>query len=696
MQRENAYSFTARPLLSCVSAYGLFFFFLPFSHAFLCSTFSFFLLENIVAVAALSNFCQTRTHTRSVMRSSSNSRTPATDFVQDYAAKRQAQMDRARQLREERLQQQQQQQVSSPSGGDGASNIGSPAPMLTPLTGSPGSASSRPPPHVPRSRHPSSGHVHAAAAAGEDDGRVLYVKESDFKQATQAGIITPDQARQLWAMLSNQIIRVCPPSGQGNSVSQTNNNTVSVSSLMALSHHSSASSDAGRNSASGNGGNFGASISLESLRNSIAFFKREQQRLKQQQQQQQGNAAVTRPASSSKVIAAAAPSAPSQQQHRSAYEKDEDEDEEVEFHEEADHYAEEEQRQRHQLRGGGGGGRGSSRPAWNSDVEINYGDDATAASSSAGGVAARKKARTASTAKVTSAARPTVGAGGGGGSKASPSSASSDSAQVRNAGVGAGGRPQANRSAAANNNQNTSRGTPLNLDDVPVGGGGGGGGMNDWANAYPPGMAPPDSRDGNKVSSSSGGAGFTVPAASENDVIAAEAAAAAREPMKECATCGRTFRVSVLARHEALCRKQANKPRKVFNTRDQRLDGVEGINEVQRAAPRNANANANTRGGRGGGGGADAAAKGKLPKWKVQHEQFQAAMRAVRQQNEGGGGRFGNGALAPPPAPIPEQYDDRVPCPHCGRKFADEVAARHIPKCATTVAKPKGIRPIRR
>lgn len=632
------------------------------------------------------------------MRSSSNSRTPATDFVQDYAAKRQAQMDRARQLREERLQQQQQQQVSSPSGGDGASNIGSPAPMLTPLTGSPGSASSRPPPHVPRSRHPSSGHVHAsaaAAAADEDDGRVLYVKESNFKQATQAGIITPDQARQLWAMLSNQIIRVCPPSGQGNSVSQTNNNTVSVSSLMALSHHSSASSSTGRNSASGNGGNFGASISLESLRNSIAFFKREQQRLKQQQQQQQqGNAALTRPASSSKVIAAAAPSAPSQQQHRSAYEMDEDEDEEVEFHEEADHYAEEEQRQRHQLRGGGGGGgRGSSRPAWNSDVEINYGNDATAASSSAGGVAARKKARTASTAKVTSTARPTVGAGGGGGSKANPSSASSDSAQVRNAGVGAGGRPEANRSAAANNNQNTSRGTPLNLDDVPVGGGGGGG-MNDWANAYPPGMAPPDSRDGNKVSSSSGGAGFTVPAASENDVIAAEAAAAAREPMKECATCGRTFRVSVLARHEALCRKQANKPRKVFNTRDQRLDGVEGINEVQRAAPRNANAN--TRGGRGGGGGADAATKGKLPKWKVQHEQFQAAMRAVRQQNEGGGGRFGNGALAPPPAPVPEEYDDRVPCPHCGRKFAEEVAARHIPKCATTVAKPKGIRPIRR
>lgn len=32
--------------------------------------------------------------------------------------------------------------------------------------------------------------------------------------------------------------------------------------------------------------------------------------------------------------------------------------------------------------------------------------------------------------------------------------------------------------------------------------------------------------------------------------------------------------------------------------------------------------------------------------------------------------------------------DDRVECPHCGRKFAELVAERHIPKCSDIKAKP--------
>lgn len=33
---------------------------------------------------------------------------------------------------------------------------------------------------------------------------------------------------------------------------------------------------------------------------------------------------------------------------------------------------------------------------------------------------------------------------------------------------------------------------------------------------------------------------------------------------------------------------------------------------------------------------------------------------------------------------------DLIPCPHCGRKFNDAAAARHIPKCATMLHnKPK-------
>ena len=43
--------------------------------------------------------------------------------------------------------------------------------------------------------------------------------------------------------------------------------------------------------------------------------------------------------------------------------------------------------------------------------------------------------------------------------------------------------------------------------------------------------------------------------------------------------------------------------------------------------------------------------------------------------------------LAALPLP-PQARDDRVPCPHCGRKFNADVADRHIPKCATAKARP--------
>ena len=42
----------------------------------------------------------------------------------------------------------------------------------------------------------------------------------------------------------------------------------------------------------------------------------------------------------------------------------------------------------------------------------------------------------------------------------------------------------------------------------------------------------------------------------------------------------------------------------------------------------------------------------------------------------------------PPMAAASAQADDRVLCPHCGRKFADMAAQRHIPKCATQRARP--------
>ncbi|GET85817.1 hypothetical protein, conserved [Leishmania tarentolae] len=665
------------------------------------------------------------------MPAGANSRTPATDFVQDYAAKRQAQMERARQLREDRLQQQRPPPPPRSGGGGSASNA-SPTYTAVPSVSGAGTETVvptlyQPPPpplNLPRSRHVTSGHVSAdsSSAPGKSgDGCVLYVKEQDFKQATQAGIITPDQARQLWAMLSNQIIRVCSPSAHAHAVS--------VSSLLALSNHSYNSSGRAVNGPQSAGGSeFGTSISLESLRTSIAYFKREQQRL--QQQQQQGGVGAAGSASQDLHPLSSSPPAPSNtagqplSQARGLPSRKLKYDGTVN----SDYYGEDDAANENPQRplavpmprrgGGGGAGRGG-RPSWNSDVEVrhedNYDDDhkhraPSPTSTGDSGAVAFKKPRTGRVSMVRPAAKGStaasspasaasglggtsaqggVGKGGGGGGYGNDDEEAGNNVYVppkpsaivprgsKSGGSGAAARrPPASRLTAPS----LSSGAPVNVDDMPVGGGGGGG-MNDWANAYPPGMVPPVLAGG-------------------NDAIAAEAAAAEQEPMQECRTCGRRFRVSVILRHEGLCRNQANKPRKVFNMREQRLCGVEGIKEVQRAVARSGGGGGGRGGGGGGGrgGGSDAAAgaaKGKLPKWKVQHEQFQAAMRAVRQQQQAGCG-FGTGQLAPPPAPIPEEYDDRVPCPHCGRKFAQEVAARHIPKCATTIAKPKGIRPIRR
>ena len=66
-------------------------------------------------------------------------------------------------------------------------------------------------------------------------------------------------------------------------------------------------------------------------------------------------------------------------------------------------------------------------------------------------------------------------------------------------------------------------------------------------------------------------------------------------------------------------------------------------------------------------------------------------MRAARgSENEDAGGMPG----APTNQQIREQMDDRVECRHCGRKFNEQAADRHIPLCEKkskeTMMKAKG------
>lgn len=57
----------------------------------------------------------------------------------------------------------------------------------------------------------------------------------------------------------------------------------------------------------------------------------------------------------------------------------------------------------------------------------------------------------------------------------------------------------------------------------------------------------------------------------------------------------------------------------------------------------------------------------------------------------------GGGKLSDLPPPPPLDTSDYVPCPHCGRKFNEAAAERHIPKCVNIKHnKPKNNIPVAR
>lgn len=136
-------------------------------------------------------------------------------------------------------------------------------------------------------------------------------------------------------------------------------------------------------------------------------------------------------------------------------------------------------------------------------------------------------------------------------------------------------------------------------------------------------------------------------------------------PMRPCHVCGRSFREDRIAKHTTACEKAHSKQRKVFNVTQQRMEAeaLKAAKEAQRQAKHEKRP--------------EPKVKAALPKWKQQHLEFQSAMKMGRVEPGGG----------PPPMPV---QDMRIECPHCGRRFAEDVAERHIPKCKTIVNKPRG------
>ena len=61
----------------------------------------------------------------------------------------------------------------------------------------------------------------------------------------------------------------------------------------------------------------------------------------------------------------------------------------------------------------------------------------------------------------------------------------------------------------------------------------------------------------------------------------------------------------------------------------------------------------------------------KVAKWKIQSEELQQAMKAMREMKaiQAKGGNLSN--LPPPPK---SNYDHYVECKYCGRKYAPDVA----------------------
>jgi len=129
--------------------------------------------------------------------------------------------------------------------------------------------------------------------------------------------------------------------------------------------------------------------------------------------------------------------------------------------------------------------------------------------------------------------------------------------------------------------------------------------------------------------------------------------------LKECTSCGRKFNEKALQSHSKICAKVFVEKRKAFDIKAARAD-----DEIMKAQ-----ANAKHR---------QAAIDKKLAEMK------EKAKKAWRQESA----KLRNAANASKGGPMIEIEDDRVPCPKCGRKFAEETAKRHIPRCTAKPAQP--------
>ncbi|XP_068156738.1 uncharacterized protein [Drosophila tropicalis] len=145
-----------------------------------------------------------------------------------------------------------------------------------------------------------------------------------------------------------------------------------------------------------------------------------------------------------------------------------------------------------------------------------------------------------------------------------------------------------------------------------------------------------------------------------------------------CRFCGRHFLTERLDKHEAVCQRTMNTKRKIFDASKQRNVGTENERYVKKTKT-----GVRTQASYSSAAQQQGLSTGvKKSNWRKKHEDFIQSIRAAKQLKAhlARGGKLSD--LPPPP---PSENADYIKCPHCGRRFNQQAAERHIPRCATMI-----------
>ncbi|CAE8617159.1 unnamed protein product [Polarella glacialis] len=152
------------------------------------------------------------------------------------------------------------------------------------------------------------------------------------------------------------------------------------------------------------------------------------------------------------------------------------------------------------------------------------------------------------------------------------------------------------------------------------------------------------------------------------------------EPLEPCPHCARTFRSKVLQRHMGICVKIFQKQRKTFDAVAHGVSDEAKKAKVSHEGQEKQQAKTSMAA-------APAPDAGGDPGWKKKSEAFRSAIKNARvvDQYIAAGKSLKD---LPPAPPTDPSLDDRMQCPHCGRRFGQTQAERHIPQCALKNKRP--------